>query len=342
MAAQPTGCDVHVMKTITLLGLAGIAFVSLSQPTWAGPRGGGGGGHVGGGGRVGGFAGGGSRAAPAFYGGGFRGAPAFRSSGAYFTGGNVGRLSGAPRVYYGGNHMTAVPSHGFTRSVDQSTRPYAGRVAAANRQPAPVGSIAAAANRQPARVGSNATAARRQPDRVGTNIAGRNRASDPRTSTAANRQSFVRNHASERHDANNWHRDWDRHHAHFDHNRVFVFVNGFWWGLDPGYYPWAYSPYYDYGDYPYNSYYGNPYDYYNYSPYNDDDQPGYSDSGQSAVNATVSAIQSELAKLGYYNGAIDGTLGDQTEAALARYQEDRDLSVTGTVDAATLQSLGIR
>jgi hypothetical protein len=123
---------------------------------------------------------------------------------------------------------------------------------------------------------------------------------------------------------------------------VFVFVNGFWWGLDPGYYPWAYDPSYDYGDYPYNSYYGNPYDYYNYSPYNDDDQPGYSDSDQSGASATVSAIQSELAKLGYYNGAIDGTLGDQTEAAIARYQEDRDLSVTGTVDAATLQSLGIK
>jgi len=49
-----------------------------------------------------------------------------------------------------------------------------------------------------------------------------------------------------------------------------------------------------------------------------------------------------LAKLGYYNGAIDGTLGDQTEAALAHYQEDRDLSVTGTVNAATLQSIGIK
>jgi peptidoglycan hydrolase-like protein with peptidoglycan-binding domain len=56
----------------------------------------------------------------------------------------------------------------------------------------------------------------------------------------------------------------------------------------------------------------------------------------------VSAVQSELSRLGYYNGAIDGSLGDQTEAALARYQEDRDLSVTGTVDAATLQSLGVR
>jgi Putative peptidoglycan binding domain len=319
------------MKRITLLGLAGIALVSLSQPTWAGPRGGGGGfagGHIGGGGRVGGFAGGGSRAAPAFYGGGFRGAPAFRSNGAYFTGRSVGRLSTAPRFYYSGNRMTAVRPHGFTRSVGRYTNPYVGQ--------------AAVANRQPGRVGSLTTAARRQPNRVGSNAVGRNRVSDPRTSTAANRRSFVRNHASERHDANNWHRDWDRHHAHFDHNRVFVFVDGFWWGLDPGYYPWDYDPYYDYGDYPYNSYYGNPYDYYNYSPYNDDDQPGYSDSGESAASATVSAIQSELAKLGYYNGAIDGTLGDETQAAIARYQEDRNLSITGTVDAATLQSLGIR
>ena len=73
-----------------------------------------------------------------------------------------------------------------------------------------------------------------------------------------------------------------------------------------------------------------------------DDQPGYSDSDQSAANATVSAVQAQLSKLGLYNGGIDGTLGDQTEAALARYQEDRDLSVTGTADAATLQSLGIK
>lgn len=223
--------------------------------------------------------------------------------------------------------MTAVRPHGFTRPVGRYISPYAGRVVAANRQTS--------------RVGSTDTAARRQPNRVGSTTE-RNRVSNPRTSTAASRQSFVRNHASERHDANNWHRDWDKHHVHFDHNRVFVFGDGFWWGLDPGYYPGDYDPDYDYGDYPYNSYYGNPYDYYNYSPYNDDDQSGYSDSGQSGANATVSAAQGELAKLGYYNGAIDGTLGDETEAAIARYQQDRDLSVTGTVDAATLQSLGIR
>jgi His-Xaa-Ser repeat protein HxsA len=177
-------------------------------------------------------------------------------------------------------------------------------------------------------------------------MAGRNRVSDPRTSTAANRQSFVKNHASERHDANNWHRDWDRHSAHFHNNRVFVFIGGFWWGL----YPWDYYPYDAYGypndyynSYPYDYYNGYPYSYYDSSyPSDYEDQPSYAGSQQSVANATVSAVQSELAKLGYYNGPIDGVLGDETEAALARYQQDQDISVTGTVDAATLQSLGIR
>jgi len=345
------------MKKIKFLGLVSAAIVGLALPASAGPRGGGvgfgGGGHIGGGGRVGGFAGGGSRAAPAFYGGGFRGAPAFRSSGGYFTGRSVGRPSVAPRFYYGGNRMSAVRPQGFTRTVGRSTNPYVGRVAAANRQPNRVSSIAARSRATDPRI---STPANRQANRVGS-IAGRNRVLNPRTSTAANRQtatnrqSFVKNHASERHDAN-WHRDWDRHHSHFHNHKVFVFLNGFWWGLDPWDYPSYADDYYPYGDYgsnPYDysngypdDYSGNPYDYYNYSPYNNDDQSPDAASGQSAANATVSAVQSELSRLGYYNGAIDGSVGDQTEAALARYQEDRDLSVTGTVDAATLQSLGVR
>ncbi len=141
-----------------------------------------------------------------------------------------------------------------------------------------------------------------------------------------------------RHDGN-WHRDWDRHHAHFDHGHVFVFTDGFWWGLYPSdYYPYdAYgsypSDYYGYDDYPYDSsdsYTQEPYSYYN----------DYAESAQGG-NGIVSSVQSQLAKLGYYRGAIDGVLGDQTEAAIARYQEDNDLSVTGVVTAATLQSLGL-
>ena len=86
---------------------------------------------------------------------------------------------------------------------------------------------------------------------------------------------------------------------------------------------------YDYGYGNSYDYSANPYDYYNYSPYNYDDQSGYAGSSQSTGNATVSTVQLELSKLGYYNGEIDGTLGDQTEAALARYQQDRESALRG-------------
>ena len=72
-----------------------------------------------------------------------------------------------------------------------------------------------------------------------------------------------------------------------------------------------------------------------------DDQTAYVDSDQYGNNTIVKEVQSELAKLRYYRGAIDGIAGDETQAALARYQEDHDLSVTGTLTAATLQSLGL-
>ena len=94
--------------------------------------------------------------------------------------------------------------------------------------------------------------------------------------------------------------------------------------------------------YPYDYYNGYPDSYYDPSyPSDYDDQASYSDSQQPVPNATVGTVQSELAQLGYYHGAIDGVVGDETEAALARYQEDHDLSVTGTLTAATLQSLGL-
>ena len=129
---------------------------------------------------------------------------------------------------------------------------------------------------------------------------------------------------------------WDKHRFHFHNGHVFVFIDGFWYGF----YPWDYLPYYGYDGYPYD-YYGDPYDYSDFYPYDYDDQSAYVGSGQYGSSATVSAVQSQLAKLGYYRGTVDGVEGDETEAALARYQQDHDLSVTGTLTAATLQSLGL-
>jgi His-Xaa-Ser repeat protein HxsA len=315
------------MKKIKLLILTSTALIGLGSPAWAGPHGGGGGF---GGGHFGGFAGGGSRAAPALSGGGAR-----------FSGNrSIGGLSRTPQqfYYYDGNRMSGLRQPAFVRPPpSRSVTANAASRPTIARPQNPAESLARQNNRV---ANSQVTATNRQPNRIGSN--GRqNRVSDLRTSTAANRQSFVKNHASERHDGN-WHRDWDKHRAHFHHNRVFVFIDGFWWGLDSGYYPWADNPYYDYG-YPdgYDDSY--PYSYYDPSyPSGNDDQSSYAGSQQSVANAMVSAVQSQLAKLGYYNGAIDGSLGDQTEAALSRYQEDNDLSVTGTVDSATLQSLGLR
>jgi len=137
-------------------------------------------------------------------------------------------------------------------------------------------------------------------------------------------------HIAERHDAN-WHRDWDRRHAHFFHNRFFVFDDGFWFGLDPGFYPWDYLPYYA------DDYY--PYDYYADSqPYDNTD---YYNNGVPAADPTVEATQEELAQQGYYNGPVDGIFGPTTRDAVAKYQTAKRLNGTGSLSPDTLHSLGL-
>jgi hypothetical protein len=158
-----------------------------------------------------------------------------------------------------------------------------------------------------------------------------------------------RDHIAERHDAN-WHRDWDRRHAHFDHDRFFVFDNGFWFGLDAGFFPWDYLPYYAYDYYPYDYYtdvqpdYNTapanayPYDY--YSGVQPDDNTA-ADNGAPVADTTVQAVQTELTQLGYYKGPVDGIFGPTTRDAVAKYQMDKQLEVTGSLSPDTLQSLGV-
>jgi hypothetical protein len=140
----------------------------------------------------------------------------------------------------------------------------------------------------------------------------------------------LRNHIVARHDAN-WHNNWDRRHAHFDHGRFFVFLDGFWCGLDDGFFPWDYLPYYP------DDYY--PYDYdTNVDPY---DYNGTTYNIGTADSATVQAIQTQLFNLGYYNGSIDGVFGPTTRDAVAKYQIANHLNVTGSLSPDTLTSLGL-
>jgi hypothetical protein len=156
-------------------------------------------------------------------------------------------------------------------------------------------------------------------------------------------------HIAERHDSN-WHHDWDRRHAHFFHNRFFVFDNGFWCGLDDGFFPWDYLPYYAGDYYPYDYYTdvqpndntapASAYPYGYYTGVQPDDNPAAAN-GPAVPDPTVEAIQERLAQGGYYNSPVDGIFGPTTRDAVAKYQIDNQLDVTGSLSLDTLQSLGV-
>jgi hypothetical protein len=127
------------------------------------------------------------------------------------------------------------------------------------------------------------------------------------------------------------HNDWkDRHdwhvpsdvHRHWDHDRVYVWndhryrwYNNAWVIIDPGF---GYG--YDYG------YYGSPGVYY--------------DSGYSG-GSLAAQVQYELAREGYDPGPADGVIGPQTRDAIADYQRDHNLPVTGRIDTGLVRELGL-
>jgi len=109
------------------------------------------------------------------------------------------------------------------------------------------------------------------------------------------------------------------HHRGFGHDHL-----GFDVGVGVGGWPYYYD---DYGPFVYGV------------PYEDDyAAPVYSDDGTS-VAAEVQLI---LAKRGYYHGDVDGVIGPMSQDAIARYQANHGLAVTGVIDGGLLNSLGIR
>lgn len=54
---------------------------------------------------------------------------------------------------------------------------------------------------------------------------------------------------------------------------------------------------------------------------------------------TIAEVQDKLSNLGFYNGDIDGLGGPLTAEAVAKFQEMKQLTVTGKLDPTTLQYL---
>jgi hypothetical protein len=114
----------------------------------------------------------------------------------------------------------------------------------------------------------------------------------------------------ERHD-----RDWWR-----QHFRTIVFVLGGYYYWDGGYW------------YPALGYDPN-------SSYSADD-PIYAYDNL-LPDQVITNVQTQLQQAGYYVGPINGSLDSATRAAIANYQSDNGLAVTGTVDQPTVESLGL-
>lgn len=121
----------------------------------------------------------------------------------------------------------------------------------------------------------------------------------------------LRKYRRERHDRNWWKQ----------HFTVIVLVGGGYYYWDGGYWcpAWGYDPTYETYDYD-----GPIFTYGNLLP------------DQVIVN-----VQKALKQLGYYAGGLTGSLGPSTRQALANYQQDAGLEVTGAIDAATVEALGL-
>jgi peptidoglycan hydrolase-like protein with peptidoglycan-binding domain len=57
--------------------------------------------------------------------------------------------------------------------------------------------------------------------------------------------------------------------------------------------------------------------------------------------ASVQNVQAKLRQAGVYNGRIDGMWGNDSEAALERFQQQHQLQVTGQLNEATAATLGL-
>jgi peptidoglycan hydrolase-like protein with peptidoglycan-binding domain len=64
------------------------------------------------------------------------------------------------------------------------------------------------------------------------------------------------------------------------------------------------------------------------------------DSSQRSSGMSIRHAQQVLKDKGYYKGDVDGKYGPETRAALEKYQQDENLTVSGRLDSDTAARLG--
>ena len=303
------------MKTKLLIAalLASAALVAPVQ--------GGGGNHGGGGG-----GGGGGRSFAAGGGGFSRG-----GGGPSYSGGMRSFGGGGGRMIYSGQRFSSV---GMRAPRSMEFRPQSIR----SNSGGPIGSNQFARGNNINRVNhSNQFAG----NRANTNLR-RDGNGARQVRSGNNLPTNWRNHVIAQH-SGNWQRNWNRNRDHVWRGHHCRFINGSWvifdFGFDP-WWPYWYYPYDYYGYYPYS--YGYDPGYYDSGNYQGEEYYGQNGYGDEYADSTVAAAQQRLAREGYYRGQIDGVLGPGTRAAIAQYQSNHGLHVTGALSSDTLQALGLR
>ena len=169
------------------------------------------------------------------------------------------------------------------------------------------------------------------PEAIDTQRVARNNHGQPITRDLANRetrrhtarwnQQSERNRASYSDALRRCRHEW--HHCDWWKQRftTIVLVNSGYYYLNAGY--WYPALGYD----PLNSYY-------------DYDGPIYT-YGNLLPDQVIVNVQVALQEAGYYGGPINGSLSVETRAALANYQRDQGLLITGAIDEPTIESLGL-
>lgn len=121
-----------------------------------------------------------------------------------------------------------------------------------------------------------------------------------------------RSYRSHRHD-----RNW--YHKHYHH--IVLICGGYYYWHDFYWYPaWGYDPFSSYYVY---------------------DGPIYAGTVMELPDQLIADVQSALQELGYYDGEVDGILGELTQEAIVAYQADNQLYQTGAIDQPTVESLGL-
>jgi hypothetical protein len=139
---------------------------------------------------------------------------------------------------------------------------------------------------------------------------------EPQSKKSHNKKGVGFDEAFRRH----WHEWHDRNWWHNHCDTIVVVTTGYYF-LDGSYwYPaWGYDPLQSSYDYD-----GPVYTYSNLLP-----------------DEVIANVQTALQNAGYFYGEITGSLGVDTRAAIANFQRDNGLQMTGAIDEATVEALGL-